>query len=192
MAGVARKVVQCDKDGNEIRVFISAKEASESFGSRWSTNIHKAIKYGSLAFGYRWKYLGGNLEDIPIGTPGKARKVVAVSVITKDSITYPSISEASRQLGIGITSIESSLQTGSKAKGYRFHYEDVGTMPISRKRISTAVVAIDENDEIALEFPSAKEAAIALGITSGAIYWCLNRKRPDSKCKGYRWRYKEG
>ena len=191
MALKARRVVQCDLSGKMIRYFISAKEAAESLGSKWPASINKAAKYGLTFRGYRWRFEGEELVTNPKGTPGAKRKVIAVNLDTKVEQTFPSISEASRRLGIRITSIESALQTGGNTKGYSFYYLGMGPMPKEKKkRICRSVRAIDEEGNVIKEWPTVSDAAKELGVIDSAIYGCLNRKNPNARCKGYRLRYK--
>ena len=191
MAGKPRQVVQCDLSGTEIRSFESASEAASFYGSKYATNIHKAIKYGLTAHGYRWKYEGGMLVDMPKGTPGAKRGIIGINLCTNEEMAFPSISMASRQLGIGITTIESALQTGSKAKGYSFYYADTGPMPKEKKsRTRRAILGLDEKGNIIKTWASAYDAAKELGVIDAAIYGCINSKNPNAKCKGYRLRYK--
>lgn len=186
-----RRIIQCDLDGNEIRYFDSVKQALESLGSKWPTSINRAAKYGLTFHGYRWRFEGEELVTNPKGTPGARRKIVAVNLENKEEETFLSLSEASRRLGIGLTSIESSLQTGGNVKGYTFYYLDKGPLPKERKkRMHRAVIAIDEEGKMIKEWPSVSNAAKELGVIDAAIYGCLNSKNPNARCKGYRLRYK--
>lgn len=193
MPNVARKVIQCDKAGNDLQTFSSSLEAARSFGSSGSGNaISKAIRHGQCAYGYRWRYADEPLYIKPKGTPGKARRIIAVDEQEKE-IILPSISGASRKLGIGVSSIESALISGCAAKGYRFHYE--GSSPAKsykHDRHHLGVEALDEEGNVVGVYDSAKEAAARLGVIPAAIYRCLNPKNKDAKCKGYRLRYREG
>lgn len=192
MPNVARKVIMCDKAGNDLQTFSSTLEAARSFGlHRTVTAISKAIRHGKCAYGYRWRYADEPLYIKPKGTPGKARKIIAVDEQGKE-IILPSISGASRKLGIGVSSIESALISGCAAKGYRFHYE--GSSPAKsykHDRHHLGVEVLDEEGNIVGVYDSAKEAAAALGVIPAAVYRCLNPKNKDAKCKGYRLRYKE-
>lgn len=189
MANISRKVIKCDKEGNDIATFESTKEAALSFGSATGNAICKAIKHGHMAFGYRWRYLGEPLYIRREGTPGKSRKIISIDIDNKEVI-YKSISEASRSLGIGITAIESALLMGCEAKGYHFRYEGE---PIAKSykhdRHRKRVVSIDDNGNVVEEYSSAQECAKALGVIDAAVYRCLNKKYPNAKCKGYRLRY---
>ncbi len=105
---------------------------------------------------------------------------------------YPSMMEASRQLGIRFTSIESALRTGDKAKGYRFYYSDVGPMPKEKKkRPSRTVLGLDKDGNLIKIWESAKEAALDLHVIRAAIYGCFNSDNPNATCKGYRLKYKD-
>lgn len=192
MALTPRKVIQCDRAGNDLRSFSSAKEAASFFNSNCPSAVQKAIRHGTCAFGYRWRYEGEPLYIRLEGTPGKRRRIVAVSQTDGKETTYPSLSDASRQLGIGITAIESSLLMGCLAKGYRFRYEgEEMAESFKNKKHRQAVVAIDDDGNIVKEFPSAYEAAKELGVIHAAIYRCLSPRNPDAKCKGFRLRYKK-
>lgn len=191
MPNVPRKVIQCDRAGNDLREFPSIKEAQLSFGSTKGNSINKAIRHGCCAFGYRWRYAGEPLSIKPEGTPGRSRRVIAIDKDGNEDI-LPSLSEASRKLGIGITAIESALLMGCKAKGYHFRYEDK-PMAASYKhdRHNRKVVAIDEANQIVAEYPSAKDCAASLDVIKAAVYRCLSQKGLNAKCKGYRLRYKD-
>ena len=187
----ARKVVQCDQDGNPIASFDSALLASRACNGKTATSIHRAIRYGLLAFGYRWKYEDEPLKPRSDGTPGKRRKVIALDLSSNEETLFESMSEASRSIGIRLSAIESAIQTGCKAKGYRFRYEGEGFITPSKSApYRKKVVALDDEDNPAIIFESAYEAAEKLRVNPSAIYWCLNPKHHSSKCKGYRFRYR--
>ena len=191
MANRARKVIQCDTSGQEIRCFQSASEASFAMGSRYATSIHRSIQYGSLAFGYRWKYEGEELKSIQSGTPGVRRKVISIDMSTMEETLYQSLSEASRLLGIKLSAIEAALQTGCIADGYRFRYEGMDIVTQAKKHcFRRSIVGIGEAGEVK-HWSSAYDASKELDVSSGAIYGCLNNKNPNAKCKGYRLRYEE-
>lgn len=191
MALTPRKVIQCDKAGNDLRPFPSAKEAAAFFDSNCPSAIQKAIRHGTCAFGYRWRYEGEHLFIRPEGTPGKRRRIAAINQSDGVETTFPSLSEASRQLGIGITAIESSLLMGCLAKGYRFRYEgEALAKSYKHERHRKKVVAIDDDGGIVAEYPCAMECARSLGVIKAAVYRCLREKDSKAKCKGYRLRYK--
>lgn len=191
MSNTPRKVVQCDKEGNDLRTFNSAKEAALSFGSVTANAVNKAIRHGHCAFGYRWRYFGQPLYIKPEGTPGKKRGILAIDKEGNETL-FPSLSEASRKLDIGLTTIESALLKGHEAKGYHFRYEGE---PLARSykhdRHRRSVVAIDEQGDIVAEYASASDCAASLGVITAAVYRCLREKGSKAKCKGYRLRYKD-
>lgn len=191
MPNVPRKVVQCDRLGNDLREFNSAKEAAFSLGFATANAINKAVRHGNCAFGFRWRYADQPLYIKPMGTPGKSRKIIALGEEGSET-TFPSISEASRKLGIGITAIESALLMGCEAKGYHFRYEGE---PLAKSykhdRHKRKVIAIDDKGRIIAEYPCAFDCAKTLGVIKAAVYRCLKEKDSKAKCKGHRLRYKD-
>ncbi len=191
MPNVPRKVVQCDRSGNDLREFSSAKEAALSLGFLTPNAINKAVRHGRCAFGYRWRYADMPLYIKPEGTPGKSRRIVAIAKDGGEE-AFPSLSEASRKLGIGITAIESALQMACKAKGYRFRYEgEALAKSYKHERYRRKVVAIDDDGGIVAEYPCAMECARSLGVIKAAVYRCLREKDSKAKCKGHRLKYKD-
>ena len=191
MSNVATKVIQCDKEGNDLREFSSAKEAQLFFGSKTGNSISKAIKHGNCAFGYRWRYVGQPLYIKPEGTPGKRRAIIARDLNGAET-SYPSISEASRKLGVGITSIESSLLMGCTVKCYRFRYEgEPFSESFKHKRNRRKVLVFDEDGNVIKEYESAYDCAKDLGVIPGAVYRCLRGDKPNARCKGHRLRFKQ-
>lgn len=192
MAKQARRVVQCSLDGEELRYFESALEASKAMGGSYPTSIFRSIQYGRPAFRFRWKYEGEELKPLPCGTPGRRRRVISINTLTKEEITFISLSEASRSLGIGISTIESSLETGGVGKGYLFRYEGEESITPSRgNTFNRPILALDENGNTLREYPSVREASRILGVNESAIYRCLRKNNPQAKCKGYLFRYKK-
>ena len=191
MPNIPRKVVQCDRDGDDLRVFPSIKEAQLSFGSLNGNSINKAIKHGCCAFGYRWRYLDQPLYIKPEGTPGKSRSIIAFDDNGVEE-TFLSLSAASRSLGIGLSTIESALLMGCKAKGYYFRYEGESlAKSYKHERHKRKVIAIDEDGHVLTEYASAIEAAESLGVIKAAVYRCLRDKDSKAKCKGHRLRYQD-
>ena len=190
MSNVATKVIQCTKEGKDLREFSSAKEAQLFFGSKTGNSISKAIKHGNCAFGYRWRYAGQPLYIKPEGTPGKRRAIIADDLKGTET-SYPSISEASRKLGVGITSIESSLLMGCTVKGYRFRYEgEPFSESFKHKRNRRKVLFLDDDGNVIKEYESAYDCAKDLGVIPGAVYRCLRGDKPNARCKGRRLRFK--
>ncbi len=190
MPNVPRKVVQCDRAGNDLHEFNSAKEAALSLGFATSNAINRAARHGHCAFGYRWRYADMSLYIKPEGTPGKSRAIIAIGG-NGDEEAFPSISEASRKLSIGLTAIEGALLRGCAAKGYHFRYEgEPLAKSYKHERHRRKVVAIDDGGRIVAEYPSAMECAKSLGVIEAAVYRCLREKDSKAKCKGHRLRYK--
>ena len=187
MALSPRAIVQCDKDGNDIRYFPSVKEACIELGIANKEHIYRSIKYGVVAYDCRWRYADEPLVE-PVGFDMRLKPVIAA----KDNVEeeYPSIVSASKATGASISHIQEAILTGGVAKGYRFYL--AGTSPKQKKpRFRKAVVAIDEDNNILKEWPSAYDAALDLGVNLSAIYLCINPKRRYSQCKGYRLKYKD-
>lgn len=192
MPGVPIIVIQCSLSGEDIRSFPSASEAAQNFGGKCPTPITRSIKYGTCAYGFRWRYHGTPLKPLRSDTKaGKARRIVVTKPDGTYITTYPSQSEASRQLGIGITLIESLLMTGGSSKDYHFYYEELGDKRNDSTRICRPIVALNDDDTIHAEYPSVKEAAKTLGVIPAALYVALRKSQPNARCKGHRFRYKQ-
>ncbi len=191
MARTPRKVIQCDKDGKAITSFPSAKAASLSHGSPYPNAIHKAIRYGMTAFGFRWRYEGEECVSPIKKTPGKRRPIISINIKDHQERLFESLSNASRNLGIGISAIEHALLTGGQVKGYRFRYADAdAVIPAKSQPLTRSIEVIDEVGQVVANYPSAKEASKALGVSLSMIYWCTAHKSKNRRCKGYRLRYK--
>lgn len=184
------KVIQCDENGNELRVFNNATEAAKYLSKESPNFIQKAIKNGTKAFGYRWKYYGTELKIKKTGTPGKRRSILAWKEFDQTKLLFPSLSQAARELHLGVTSIEDALLNGRPRKGYYFQYLDEEPKT-NYKKYKKPLVAIDEDGNIVFEFPSVPDAAKALSVSPSALYFCLRPGFPNCRCKGYRWRYKQ-
>lgn len=190
MARTPRKVIQCDKDGKAIASFPSAKAASLSFGSPYPNAIHKAIRYGMTAFGFRWRYEGEDCSKPIKKTPGKRRPIISINIDNQERL-FESLSNASKDLGIGISAIEHALLTGGQVKGYRFRYADADAVtPAKQNPLTRPIEVIDEVGQVVATYPSAKEASKALGVSLSMVYWCTAHKKKQRRCKGLHLRYK--
>ena len=185
-----RAIVQCSKDGEDIRVFPSALEACEAVGTKHKVHIYKSIKYGVVAFGYRWRWIDEPLKDAQ-GYNMRLKPVIA----SKDGIEteYDNIVIASKDIGATISHIQEAILTGGTAKGYQIRLKGEEQKP-KAKRSSRykEVIAIDDDGNIVKQWASVYDASKELGVIDAAIYWCVSPKHPNAKCKGYRLRYKEG
>ena len=189
MARTPRKVIQCDKDGKAIASFPSAKAASLSFGSPYPNAIFRAIRYGVTAFGYRWRYEGEDCVNPIKKTPGKRRPIISIKIDNQERL-FESLSNASKDLGVGISAIEHALLTGGQVKGYRFCYADAdAVIPAKSQPLTRSIEVIDEVGQVVATYLSAKEASKALGVSLSMIYWCTAHKSKQRRCKGYRLRY---
>ena len=191
MAGRSIKVVQCSIDGNDIASFPSAKDAALALGGKFGSSITRSIRYGTTSFGYRWRYFDKPLKEMRSDNQmGKARRIVVTKPDGTYIATYPSQSEAARQLGIGISLIESLLMTGGSSKDYHFYFEDLGDKRNDTPRYAREIVSLNEDGSIYEEYPSVKVAAKSLGVIPAAVYIALRKDKPNARCKGHRFRYK--
>lgn len=189
MANSPVKVVMCSKKGKDIATFKSAREACKKNGISSPSNIYKAIKYGLIVKGYRWRFIDQPLMDL-VSYDMKNKPIVAI----KDDIRkeYESIDKASKELGISISHIEQAIITGGIAKGYRFFILGEKEKDIPRRNNrKKEVVILDENNNILESFGSVNEASIYLGVIPSAVYYALNKKNKNARCKGKILRYKE-
>lgn len=168
-------------------VFPSVQEACEALGIKSKDAIYKAIKYGLLAKGYRWRYL-----NTPLTPPQSYAMRLKPVIVSKDDIDieYPSIVEASKATGASVSHIQQAIITGGLAKGFRFRLAGVKPKP-NQGRHHKTVIAFDDKGHIVKRWGSVKEAAIDLGVIGAAIYWAVNPKHPNATCKGYRLRYED-
>ena len=189
MPNKSRAIIQCNRDGEDIQMFSSVQEAGLALGIGDTGHIYKSIKYGLVAHGYRWRWVDEPLVDI--SSYGMRLKKVVAYKDDRETI-YPSIVAASNELGASVSHIQMAILTGGVAKGYRFRLLGDPVKPLARRSSrSRAIVSIDDDGHIMGEYGSAKEAALLLGVSGPAIYWCLSKSHADSKCKGYRLRYKD-
>ena len=114
-----RKIKQYSLKGNFLREFNSLREAEEYLGkSRAFTNISACCAGRKhRAYGYIWRYSDDPNElEVKALTPYRS----PINQYTKNGDyvnTYPTIAEASRQTGIGDTSIGNCLRGWSKSAG---------------------------------------------------------------------------
>ena len=181
-----RAVVQCTREGEDIKAFPTVIDACKELGIKNKEHIYKSIRHGVVAFGYRWRYLDEPLVE-PQAYDMRLKAVVAV----KDSVDqeFPSIVEASKATGATVSHIQQAILTGGKAKGYCFRLKGSGPKE-AKGRHCRAVVAVDDSGSTIREWPSVYATAESLGVIPAAIYQAINSRRPDAKCKGYRLRYK--
>ena len=183
-----RAIVQCDRDGKDIRSFPSVIEACKELGITNKEHIYRSIKYGVVAFGYRWRYLDEPLAEMQ-GYNMRLKPVIATD---RDGVDheYKSIVDASSDLGVSVSHIQEAIITGGLAKGYRFRLLGADPKP-KKNRHRNVVVALDDEGNIIKQWPSVYDAAENLGVIPSAIYWAINPKHKNAKCKGHRLRYKD-
>lgn len=192
MSNRPRSIIMCSSNGEELKIFATAKDAAEYLGKTWPNPIYRSINYGTLAFGYRYKYQGEELKIAKEGTPGKRRAIIAIDIKHNKEFEFISISECSRQMHISITAIESALHYGHKVKGHHFKYKDEELVPQSQKNARKRhVLLLDDEGNIVKEYSSVHELAAAYGVTIGAIYQYVNPKILPKRFRGYFVRYKE-
>lgn len=182
-----RAIVQCTREGKDIKAFPTISDACKELGITNKERIYKSIRHGVVAFGYRWRYADEPLAE-PQGYGMRLKPIIA----TKDGVDkeYSNIVVASNEIGATISHIQEAILTGGVAKGYRFRMK--GTEPKKKKdRHRKTVYAIDDDGNVVKEWPCVYDAAAALGVIPAAIYLTINPKRPEARCKGYRLRYKE-
>lgn len=182
-----RAIVQCTKEGEDIKTFPSALDACKELGIKNKEHIYKSIKYGVVAYGYRWRF-----ADEPLVEPQTYGMRLKPVIATKDGIDveHPSIVAASKETGATVSHIQECILTGGKAKGYRFRLAGTDPKPVAKRGVRyKVVVALDDDGNIAKRWPCVYDAARDLGVIDAAIYWAVNPKHPNAKCKGYWLRY---
>lgn len=118
--GRPKRAVVCWETGE---VFASAKEAAETKGVKYSSNICAAIKNKVAAGGYHWYYQGEpKPEESEFKRPAASRVRTVACVETGE--VYPSMQAAARAVGIpNASSIWKAVENGYVVGGY--HWKDV-------------------------------------------------------------------
>ena len=181
----ARAIVQCGKDGKDIRSFESAEKACKTLGILNRGHLYKAIKYGLICRDFRWRW-----ADSPLVKPQSydMRGKAVIAIQGEDKKRYKNVAEASRATGATVSSIQQAILTGGMAKGYRFKLVGSKAKPIAKRSPKVlGVVSLNEKGKAIKRWPSVIIAAIELGVSPSAVYYAVHH--PGSKCQGFRLKY---
>lgn len=135
-------------------------------------------------------------------------KVNVLNVETMEEVTFDTLAAVARTLGISVVTCRSQLDKGSdyiyettessNFKYYRIRYASdkpfdktqKGTQVVTRV-VGNPIEVMDINTGVVKQFPSAVDAAVALGVSKDAIYLRLSSEIPEQGTpEGYRYRYK--
>ena len=122
----AKKVAMIDKETlRELKTFNSLKEAAD-FVRLHSSNIHQAIKNGSLAGNYRWKYQDQLVYKKNISIQEKlGKKIIQYSIDGILIKEWVSLSTAAKELNISSTGICNCCKNKTQSfKGFKWSYAD--------------------------------------------------------------------
>lgn len=201
-----RAVVQFDLDGNFIMEYSTIAQAVEFLDvdspgiSQCASGIHKT------AGGFQWRYRDDplfkngivNIGPAPEYVTPNRKAVLQFDLEGKFIKEYPSISEASRELGIK----EGNLSTCLKGKikscgGFQWKYKDDPRFDNGVKAIDPAaypdyhkiepVLQFDMEGKFVKKFDSAAQAAGEFNVSVFSLYSCLQGK--VNTCAGFQWRY---
>lgn len=134
------------------------------------------------AAGYHWHYEG---QEAPKYVE-KLRKAVTC---VETGVTYPSVSEASRQTGVYMNSITDCLKGRRESiGGYHWKYKDIDAASHVKKSNAhfKSVVCV----ETGAVYPSLKDASFAVGADPSTIMRNINGL--NETAGGYHWKYYNG
>lgn len=165
-------------------VFPSASAAAEAVGARNKYSIRHAIKQGSRTGGFHWHWQGDPRPDADQLSGSRKRPVVCWET---DEV-FPSAAEAAQAVGLKSKSgITNAIKRGSMAGGYHWYYEGNPKPELMEQKAPekrTYSVVCWETGEV---FPSAAEAAAAVGLKDRSNIPIAIKKR--STAGGYHWHY---
>lgn len=200
-----KSVCQIDFEGNIIKIWPSLTSASEYFGCSLQ-NIKRSISHPlENACGFLWEF-EENKENIPqrvrdyLNRPGV--KAISLEVkqysMTGEYInTFPSMKKASEETGIERTALQKAVRNKYTSGGYVWVLTgDEELVPeiianhISRYDYKKKVVKqYDKEGNYIQSFPSAKDAAKALGDENKFRSIARTCQGYQQTCLGYKWSY---
>lgn len=185
--GSSSKPVVCWETGE---VFPTAKAAAESVGLKSGTSITTAVKKGYAAGGCHW-YWEGQPKPSADQLKGldKDKELARAVACWETGEVYPSIKAAAEAMGLkGPGSISTAIKKRTSSAGYHWYWAD-GPKPGASELVfaqdrPTRAVACWETGEV---FPSAKDAARAVGVSSKSNICFAIKNR--STAGGFHWHW---
>lgn len=184
-----RPVVAVHYDTLECRSFGTIAEAAKAIGVNTAAVAIVVAGIGKSARGWWFRYADDvdaklpSIRGIAARAEKRSKRVTAVNLTTGELRTFRGASTAAREMGISegeVSAVASSQR--SNARGWWFTYDPQAMPPkvfgrsaLVREARSEPISATVLSTKKRLQFPSAKAAAEALGISRAAISKALNK-----------------
>lgn len=198
-------VAQYDLSGKFLSSYGSIKEAASATGLR-PAGISAVISGNkrTMVGGYMWRQFLGDCSDIPPYSPRKGSNKVSLSnnnVCMMDAHTrepirvYPSVADASLDVGIPESDISRCLSTksgtaGSFAWEYAGEYSSRTGKRTRGVNLRTPVLQLDiSTGNVVARYSSIAEASLKTGINRAYLSGALNGRY--STCHGFVWKFAE-
>lgn len=199
---IRKKVVQCDLDGNVIKIWDYARQVIQIGFNH--ANVSKCCN-GKInsAYGFRWHYFGENLNPIVQKLPKKTQKIdrskfkkkIVQKTIKGDCIKiWPSSSDVQKEIGFLASNVSRGCSKGVIKYGYKWEYFDekkeyeLIDSPFDKKMSSRKkVVQKLKNGSILKIWDGVKELNQLTKFSISCIFKCCKGKRKAAY--GYNWEY---
>jgi hypothetical protein len=201
-----RAVVQFDLDGNFVMEYSTIAQAVLFLDANSSDICQCAAGVYKTAAGFQWRYRDDPLFKNGIVNIGPApeyvspyrKAVLQFDLEGKFIKEYPSVREASREIGINEGNISTCILGKIKScGGFQWKYKGDPRFDNGVKDIEPAaypdyhkvepVLQFDMEGKFIKKFESAAQAAREFNVTIFSIYGCLRGK--SNTCAGFQWRY---
>ncbi len=193
------EVDQYDLNGNYIATYSSLSEATIAIGKNISyvSGITQCCKNErTQAYGYIWRYKGNTLSINDVSVRLKNIKVDQYSIDGTFIKTHTSMQEALRDIGVKENQVSNIKKCCDGVSPIRFGYvwrytgEPFSLYPvyINKGGSSKPVSQYSLDGNFIKSYPSAKDAALAVGLKNGSQITSVC-KGHGKTAKGYIWKY---
>lgn len=186
-----KPVEQYDLEGNYIKTYASAHEASRVTNINYSSICACAREEIDQIKNYQWKYVNSNKSIMPISKKYNNQEIYQFSSDGVLLNTYSNLSIAAQIMNINksVISLACSHPT-RKAGGFYWSYDINHKIPIEKLQGNgkkKKVQQYDKNNNLLTEFNSIKEASKITGINQSNIGQVCSGKRKTAG--GFIWKY---
>ncbi len=192
----SRPVVQFDLNGKYVNDYLSCSHASCETGIGRHNIGDCANKITKQSGGFQWRYKDECItnEIEPFHKKESCRKKQIIQLDLKGNLisVFNSVTEASKKLNIGRTTISSCL-TGriSRASGYQWIYKE-DYDPNNNYRFrgvkeGNGIVQLNDNFEVINHFRNCSEAARHLGEPVKVGRQIHSTLKSNKRCRGFYW-----